>query len=258
MFRSTHSLFVSQFTRRAMLKGAAAAVAMPALVSNALSSSGSLSIINWDDELPNPLIPNFEKATGIKVNSTPFSQNEEQINKLQATGGEGFDVCQPTHDRAVQFKDIDVLQPIDIKPNSTQPASSCRACSGGLDQELDLGRQTLPCAACLGHRGDRVAQRSRRRSSRRSFPSGRYVERRVQRQSAGASALFAARHRPLSRRRRQAAEQPDAGFAFKDEATFKKLYDEILALRRSPTSRGSSSSGIPPTTRNLASRPTAW
>ena len=90
------------------------AVASPAIVSNALSSSGELNIINWDDELPDPVIPNFEKATGIKVNSTPFSQNEEQINKLQATGGEGFDVCQPTHDRAPQFKDIDVLQPIDI------------------------------------------------------------------------------------------------------------------------------------------------
>ena len=63
--------------------------------------------------MPDPVIPDFEKATGIKVNSTPFSQNEEQINKLQATGGEGFDICQPTHDRAPQFKDIDVLQPID-------------------------------------------------------------------------------------------------------------------------------------------------
>ena len=113
MYRSTHSLFLSQFSRRAFVSGAAATLAMPALVSNARSSSGSLSIINWDDELPNPLIPNFEKATGIKVTSTPFSQNEEQINKLQATGGEGFDICQPTHDRALQFKDIEVLQPID-------------------------------------------------------------------------------------------------------------------------------------------------
>ncbi len=119
MYRSIHSLFVSQFSRRAVLKGSAAlgaaALASPAIVSNALSSSGELSIINWSDELPDPVIPNFEKATGIKVKSTPFSQNEEQINKLQATGGEGFDVCQPTHDRAPQFKDIDVLQPLDIK-----------------------------------------------------------------------------------------------------------------------------------------------
>ena len=104
MYKSTHSLLLAGVNRRSFLKSSAAlglgAVASPAIVSNALSSSGELSIINWDDELPDPVIPDFEKLTGIKVTSTPFSQNEEQINKLQATAGEGFDLCQPTHDRA--------------------------------------------------------------------------------------------------------------------------------------------------------------
>jgi spermidine/putrescine transport system substrate-binding protein len=117
MFKSTHSLLLAGFSRRSFLKSSAAvglaAVASPAIVSSALSSSGELSILNWDDELPDPVLPDFEKATGIKVNSTPFSQNEEQINKLQATGGVGFDLCQPTHDRGPQFKDIGVLQPLD-------------------------------------------------------------------------------------------------------------------------------------------------
>jgi spermidine/putrescine transport system substrate-binding protein len=107
------------FNRRAVLKGAAAAgvaaVVGPWYVSNALSSSGELSLINWDDELPDPVIPDFEKKTGIKVKTTPFSQNEEQINKLQAAGGEGFDLCQPTHDRAAQFQELSVLQPFDEK-----------------------------------------------------------------------------------------------------------------------------------------------
>ena len=119
MYKSTHSLLLAGVNRRSFLKSSAAlglgAVASPAIVSNALSSSGELSIINWDDELPDPVIPDFEKLTGIKVTSTPFSQNEEQINKLQATGGEGFDICQPTHDRALQFKDVGVLQPLDEK-----------------------------------------------------------------------------------------------------------------------------------------------
>ncbi|WP_158817830.1 substrate-binding domain-containing protein [Methylocapsa sp. S129] len=119
MFKSTHSLLLAGVSRRSFLKTSAAlglgAVASPAIVSQALSSSGELSILNWDDELPDPVIPDFEKATGIKVNSTPFSQNEEQINKLQATDGAGFDLCQPTHDRAPQFKDIGVLQPLDDK-----------------------------------------------------------------------------------------------------------------------------------------------
>lgn len=119
MFKSTHSLLLAGVSRRSFLKSSAAlglgALASPAIVSNALSSSGELSILNWDDELPDPVIPDFEKATGIKVNSTPFSQNEEQINKLQATDGVGFDLCQPTHDRAPQFRDIGVLQPLDDK-----------------------------------------------------------------------------------------------------------------------------------------------
>src|SRR6266851_344295 len=83
-----------KFTRRMMLRRSAllgtAAAMGPWVVRDALSSSGVLNIINWDDELPSPVIPDFEKKTGIKVTTTPFSQNEEQINTLQATGGEGF------------------------------------------------------------------------------------------------------------------------------------------------------------------------
>lgn len=111
-------------SRRTVVKGATAigtvAAMGPWIVKDAFSSSGELTFLNWSDELPDPIIPNFEAKTGIKVKSTPFSQNEEQINKLQATGGEGFDLCQPTRDRAPQFKDLGVLQPIDLAkvPNS--------------------------------------------------------------------------------------------------------------------------------------------
>lgn len=105
------------FNRRTMLKGAAAAGAVtlgfPMIVKDAFSSSGELNLLMWSDEFPDPVIPNFEKASGIKINQTPFSQNEEQINKLQATGGEGFDICQPTANRAPQYKDLQVLAPWD-------------------------------------------------------------------------------------------------------------------------------------------------
>ena len=99
-----------RFTRRTLLKGTAAAGTLaamgPWIVRDARSASGELNILVWSDEVPDPLIPNFTKATGIKVNTTPFSQNEEQINKLQATGGEGFDLCQPTRDRQPQFHEL--------------------------------------------------------------------------------------------------------------------------------------------------------
>jgi spermidine/putrescine transport system substrate-binding protein len=107
------------FTRRRLLQAGAAFGALaatgPWIVRDAFSSSGELNILNWSDELPDPVIPEFTKATGIKVNSSPFSQNEEQINKLQATGGEGFDLCAPTRDRAPQFQELGVLAPFDTK-----------------------------------------------------------------------------------------------------------------------------------------------
>jgi spermidine/putrescine transport system substrate-binding protein len=122
-------LAAREFSRRTLFRrtaalGAAAAIG-PWVVANAQSSSGTLSVLNWDDELPDPVIPEFEKATGIKVKTTPFSQNEEQINKLRATDGEGFDVCQPTANRAPQYHDLDVLAPLDtnkLKLDALLPA----------------------------------------------------------------------------------------------------------------------------------------
>ena len=111
------TLQAAMLSRRAMLKSAAALGAVgltsPLYIKRALSSSGELNLLMWSDEFPDPVIPNFTKATGIVVNQTPFSQNEEQINKLQATGGEGFDLCQPTQNRAPQYKDLQVLAPFD-------------------------------------------------------------------------------------------------------------------------------------------------
>ncbi|WP_395016832.1 extracellular solute-binding protein [Dongia sp.] len=105
------------FNRRTMLKtsvlAGAAAVSAPWIVKDAFSSSGELNLLMWSDEYPDPVIPDFEKKTGIKVNQTPFSQNEEQINKLQATGGEGFDIVSPTANRAPQYKELQVLAPFD-------------------------------------------------------------------------------------------------------------------------------------------------
>jgi spermidine/putrescine transport system substrate-binding protein len=112
------TLRLASLSRRTVMKSAVAlgatGFATSIVTQNALSSSGELNLLMWSDEFPGDVIPNFEKASGIKVNQTPFNQNEEQINKLQATGGEGFDLCQPTRNRAPQFKDLAVLAPLDM------------------------------------------------------------------------------------------------------------------------------------------------
>jgi spermidine/putrescine transport system substrate-binding protein len=106
-----------RFTRRTLLaRSLTAGTALglgPWVVRDARSSSGELNILHWPDEVPKPIIPEFTKKTGIKVNATPFSQNEELINKLQATGGEGCDACQPSRPLAPQYRDIGVLAPWD-------------------------------------------------------------------------------------------------------------------------------------------------
>jgi spermidine/putrescine transport system substrate-binding protein len=108
----------NKLNRRSFLKTSAigvGSIAAPSIISfKALASSGELNLMNWSDEFMGDVIPDFEKATGIVVNQTPFSQNEEQINKLQATGGEGFDLISPTVNRAPQYRDLDVIAPYDM------------------------------------------------------------------------------------------------------------------------------------------------
>ena len=108
----------NKLNRRSFLKTSAIGVgsmAAPSIISfKALASSGELNLMNWSDEFMGDVIPDFEKATGIVVNQTPFSQNEEQINKLQATGGEGFDLISPTVNRAPQYRELDVIAPYDM------------------------------------------------------------------------------------------------------------------------------------------------
>jgi spermidine/putrescine transport system substrate-binding protein len=106
-------------SRRAVVKGSAAAGAValfaPAYVKNALSSSGELNVMFWSDELPEDLLKSFTDKTGIKVNFTGFGSNEELLNKMKSTKGEGFDLISPTLNRVPQWKELGVTQAWDLK-----------------------------------------------------------------------------------------------------------------------------------------------
>lgn len=109
-------------TRRSVLKGAAAAgvVATGALAAGpfvmrhgALASSGELNILMWSDYLPPDFIADFEKQTGIEIHYTGIGSNEEILDRLKATGGQGFDICSPTNMRSPQWEKLNLLQPFD-------------------------------------------------------------------------------------------------------------------------------------------------
>ena len=105
-------------SRRAFVKGATtvgiAAIAAPAYVKNALSSSGEVDILMWSDYLPPDFIEAFTAETGITVNYTGIGSNEEIINKMKATNGQGFDIVSPTNNRNLQWEPLELLQPIDM------------------------------------------------------------------------------------------------------------------------------------------------
>ncbi|MBT2132469.1 extracellular solute-binding protein [Aliiroseovarius lamellibrachiae] len=106
------------YSRRSVLKGAttmgAAALATPLYVKSALASSGEVNILMWSDYLPPEFIAGFEAETGIKVNHTGVGSNEEIINKMKATKGQGFDIVSPTNMRSQQWEPLELLQPFDL------------------------------------------------------------------------------------------------------------------------------------------------
>ncbi len=218
-------------SRRQVIKAGAAAaaagVASPAIISRAFSSSGELNLLNWSDEFPGDVFSNFEKSTGIKVNATPFSQNEEQINKLQATGGEGFDLVQPTRDRAPQFKELNVLAAFDtgklknlgnIQPSFLESSSSIWTWDGGLYHLPHLWGTEAVSWRTDKWKGD-PAQLSY--GDLWSDEVKGHVQGRPHSLLAGIGLWLDATGKVPSNRLLD---------AYKDEDSFKKVYDEILKV----------------------------
>jgi spermidine/putrescine-binding protein len=63
--------------------------------SNGESKKEVVNIMNWSEYLPERLIKQFEEETGIKVNYSEISSNEEMMAKLNVSGGE-FDLAVPS------------------------------------------------------------------------------------------------------------------------------------------------------------------
>ncbi|UXX83413.1 extracellular solute-binding protein [Roseovarius pelagicus] len=94
---------------RALLIGTTAA-----FVSSSASAE-TLRLLTWGSYAPEEVIQKFtEKYPDIDVEVT-FSNNEEMIAKLRATGGAGFDLAQPGFNRvAAAQEEFDIYKPIDL------------------------------------------------------------------------------------------------------------------------------------------------
>lgn len=101
-------------TIRALLAGAAVA----AMTGGAQAET--LRLLTWGDYAPDELIAKFEAENpGVDVEVT-YSNNEEMVAKLRATGGAGFDLAQPSHDRiyAAQLE-YNIYKPLDLSKIDT-------------------------------------------------------------------------------------------------------------------------------------------
>jgi len=157
---------VNKVTRRKVLKGtaiagAAAAVGPWIISPKALASSGEVNVTMWSDYIPKPVIEDFTKATGIKVNYKDLGSNEELINQMKATKGAGVDICSPTNNRSGQWVELGLLAPIDYNklPNvkNMNPAMLKVGPEGGIpsygniwDKEVEGKTMIRPHSGMLG------------------------------------------------------------------------------------------------------------
>jgi spermidine/putrescine transport system substrate-binding protein len=98
----------------------AATTALALVIGVGAAQAETLRLLTWGGYAPDNVVQLFEKENpDIKVEVT-LSNNEEIIAKLRATGGAGFDLAQPSHDRifAAQ-KEYKIYKPMDLSKINT-------------------------------------------------------------------------------------------------------------------------------------------
>jgi spermidine/putrescine transport system substrate-binding protein len=91
-----------------------------AIAATQAAQAEKLRLLTWGGYAPDNVVQLFEKEyPDIDVEVT-LSNNEEMIAKLRATGGAGFDLAQPSHDRifAAQ-KEYNIYKPMDLTKINT-------------------------------------------------------------------------------------------------------------------------------------------
>lgn len=90
-------------------------IASTLLALSASADAETLRLLTWGSYAPEGLVEKFEEEyPDIEVEVT-FSNNEEMIAKLRATGGSGFDLAQPSHDRIFAAQqEYDIYKPLDL------------------------------------------------------------------------------------------------------------------------------------------------
>ncbi len=77
------------------------------------ADTNTLYLFNWSDYLPEEILNDFERETGIKVIADYYSSNEEMYAKIKA-GSTGYDIIFPSTDFAEIMLSQGMLEKIDL------------------------------------------------------------------------------------------------------------------------------------------------
>ena len=90
------------------------------LTTSATANAETLRLLTWGNYAPDEVVEMFEeKYPDITVELT-ISNNEDMVAKLRATGGAGFDLAQPSHDRIHGAQlEYDIYKPMDLSQINT-------------------------------------------------------------------------------------------------------------------------------------------
>ncbi len=79
------AIFLTTAVVAAMLAGCGS-------TSGTTANAGEMNIICWSEYIPDDVVQSFEKETGIKVNETLYTSQDEMLAKVQSSAKDTFDV----------------------------------------------------------------------------------------------------------------------------------------------------------------------
>ncbi|OAI49274.1 spermidine/putrescine ABC transporter substrate-binding protein [Gammaproteobacteria bacterium SCGC AG-212-F23] len=81
----------------------------------ALADENILNVYAWSGVIPDFIIQQFEKETGIKVNFSTYDSNETMYTKLRANPRAGYDIIEPSSYYIDRMRRQQMLEPLDKK-----------------------------------------------------------------------------------------------------------------------------------------------
>lgn len=114
-------MFNHSISRRRFVGASAASLGLVATAGLGLTGcggsdagkNGELNLFIWTEYVPEDLISDFEKESGVKVNVSMFSTNEEMLSKYKSGADGAYDIVQPTGYMVQNMIGEDLLQKID-------------------------------------------------------------------------------------------------------------------------------------------------